>query len=203
MDYTADSLPSVLILLASGVLAVVLCRSLRLPPMVGYLVTGLVLGPHALGLASDREAIHTLAEFGVVFLMFSIGLEFSLPKLIAMRRVVFGLGARAGRRQPRDRGGHRARRRRVLAGGRGPRRHRGDVLDRHRVEAARRARRARQRARPRGDRRAAAAGPRRGAAAGADSGARPDGRSAGRGRRGGARQGGGRAAAGGVGSGRA
>ena len=92
MDYTADSLPSVLILLASGVAAVVLCRSLRLPPMIGYLVTGLVLGPHALGLATDREVIHTLAEFGVVFLMFSIGLEFSLPKLITMRRVVFGLG---------------------------------------------------------------------------------------------------------------
>jgi CPA2 family monovalent cation:H+ antiporter-2 len=92
MDYTADSLPSVLILLASGVAAVALCRSLRLPPMIGYLAVGLVLGPHALGLATDREAIHTLAEFGVVFLMFSIGLEFSLPKLIAMRRVVFGLG---------------------------------------------------------------------------------------------------------------
>jgi len=92
MDYTADSLPSVLILLASGVAAVVLCRSLRLPPMIGYLVTGLVLGPHALGFVADREAIHTLAEFGVVFLMFSIGLEFSLPKLITMRRVVFGLG---------------------------------------------------------------------------------------------------------------
>jgi len=92
MDYTADSLPSVLILLASGVAAVVLCRSLRLPAMVGYLATGLVLGPHALGLATDREAIHALAEFGVVFLMFSIGLEFSLPKLLAMRRVVFGFG---------------------------------------------------------------------------------------------------------------
>src|ERR1700704_874534 len=92
MDYTADSLPSVLILLASGVAAVVLCRVLRLPAMVGYLATGLVLGPHALGLVADREAIHTLAEFGVVFLMFSIGLEFSLPKLVAMRRVVFGLG---------------------------------------------------------------------------------------------------------------
>jgi CPA2 family monovalent cation:H+ antiporter-2 len=92
MDYTADSLPSVLILLASGVAAVVLCRILRLPAMVGYLVTGLALGPHALGLVADREAIHTLAEFGVVFLMFSIGLEFSLPKLVAMRRVVFGLG---------------------------------------------------------------------------------------------------------------
>jgi monovalent cation:H+ antiporter-2, CPA2 family len=92
MDYTADSLPSVLILLASGVAAVVLCRSLRLPAMIGYLLTGLVLGPHALGLAAEREVIHTLAEFGVVFLMFSIGLEFSLAKLITMRRVVFGVG---------------------------------------------------------------------------------------------------------------
>ena len=92
MDSTADSLPSILILLASGVAAVVLCRTLRLPAMIGYLITGLVLGPHALGLATDAEAIHRLAQFGVVFLMFSIGLEFSLQKLVAMRRVVFGLG---------------------------------------------------------------------------------------------------------------
>src|SRR5258708_38052992 len=60
--------------------------------MIGYVVTGLALGPHALGLVSDRDEIRHLAEFGVVFLMFSIGLEFSLPKLVSMRRVVFGLG---------------------------------------------------------------------------------------------------------------
>jgi CPA2 family monovalent cation:H+ antiporter-2 len=82
----------VLILLASGVIAVVICRSLRLPAMIGYLVTGLALGPHALGLISDREEMRHIAEFGVVFLMFSIGLEFSLPRLHAMRRQVFGLG---------------------------------------------------------------------------------------------------------------
>jgi CPA2 family monovalent cation:H+ antiporter-2 len=92
MDYTAHSLPSLLILLACGVAAVVLCRSLRLPPMVGYLATGVVLGPSAFGLATDRDAIQTAAEFGVLFLMFSIGLEFSLPKLISMRRIVFGFG---------------------------------------------------------------------------------------------------------------
>src|SRR6266545_567891 len=91
MDH-AVSLQSVLVLLASSVAAVALCRSLRLPPIVGYLATGLALGPHAAGLVSDREETRHLAEFGVVFLMFSIGLEFSLPKLIAMRRVVFGLG---------------------------------------------------------------------------------------------------------------
>ena len=92
MDPSAVGLQSVLVLLASSVIAVAVCRSLRLPPMVGYLVTGLVLGPHALGVVSEREEIHQLAEFGVVFLMFSIGLEFSLSKLKSMRRLVFGLG---------------------------------------------------------------------------------------------------------------
>ena len=92
MDPSAVGLQSVLVLLASSVLAVAACRSLRLPPMIGYLVTGLALGPHALGVVAEREETHRLAEFGVVFLMFSIGLEFSLTKLKSMRRLVFGLG---------------------------------------------------------------------------------------------------------------
>jgi CPA2 family monovalent cation:H+ antiporter-2 len=65
---------------------------MHLPPMLGYLVVGIVIGPHGLGFADDNETTHALAEFGVVFLMFSIGLEFSLPKLSAMRHIVFGLG---------------------------------------------------------------------------------------------------------------
>eukprot|EP01030_Chromulinospumella_sphaerica_P008873 gene8873-biopygen7698 len=60
--------------------------------MLGYLAVGILIGPHALGLAEESEVTHALAEFGVVFLMFSIGLEFSLPKLMAMRSIVFGLG---------------------------------------------------------------------------------------------------------------
>ena len=92
MDFSAGFMQSVLVLLASGVLAVVVCRTLRLPAMIGYLVTGLALGPHAFGLVSNPEETQQLAEFGVVFLMFSIGLEFSLGKLRSMRRVVFGLG---------------------------------------------------------------------------------------------------------------
>src|SRR5438132_937494 len=92
MDSAVVSLQSVLVLLASSVLAVVVCRSLQLPPLIGYLATGLALGPHALRLVSDIEETRRLAEFGVVFLMFSIGLEFSLPKLLAMRRAMFGLG---------------------------------------------------------------------------------------------------------------
>src|SRR5262245_44000330 len=92
MDHTVP-LQAVLLVLACAVAAVVLCRSLRLPAMIGYLVSGLALGPYALGLvSSDREETRLLAEIGVVFLMFSIGLEFSLPRLVAMRRVVFGLG---------------------------------------------------------------------------------------------------------------
>src|SRR4051794_32600028 len=86
------SLVSVLLLLASSVFAVALCRALKLPALLGYLVTGVALGPHAAGFISNREETQHLAEFGVVFLMFSIGLEFSLGKLRSMRRVVFGLG---------------------------------------------------------------------------------------------------------------
>ena len=91
MHSTADSLQLVLVLLAVSVAAVVLCRSLRLPAMIGYLAAGVALGPYALAVGGP-EGTRRLAEFGVVFLMFSIGLEFSLPKLLAMRRVVFGLG---------------------------------------------------------------------------------------------------------------
>ena len=81
-----------LFLLGAAVLGVVAFRMMHLPPMLGYLVVGIVIGPHGLGFAEDNETTHALAEFGVVFLMFSIGLEFSLPKLSAMRHIVFGLG---------------------------------------------------------------------------------------------------------------
>lgn len=85
-------LDTTLMLLAAAVLGVVAFRTLNLPPMLGYLLVGVLVGPHALGLAEDNATTSELAEFGVVFLMFSIGLEFSLPKLIAMRHSVFGLG---------------------------------------------------------------------------------------------------------------
>ncbi|MBI5919804.1 MAG: cation:proton antiporter [Nitrosomonadales bacterium] len=87
-----NSLQLVLILLAAAVMVVVLCRVLRLPVMLGYLTVGILIGPHALGWIPDTPQARHLGEFGVVFLMFSIGLEFSLSKLKAMRRIVFGLG---------------------------------------------------------------------------------------------------------------
>src|SRR5665647_2336721 len=87
-----DSLQLVLILLAVAVGVVVLCRILRLPAMLGYLLVGILIGPHALGWIHDAPETRHLAEFGVVFLMFSIGLEFSLARLRSMQRLVFGLG---------------------------------------------------------------------------------------------------------------
>ncbi|MCE9632766.1 MAG: cation:proton antiporter [Methylophilales bacterium] len=86
------SLQIILLLLISAVIAVGLFHLLRLPSMLAYFLIGLALGPFAFGLLPDNEASRELAEFGVVFLMFSIGLEFSLPQLYAMRRTVFGLG---------------------------------------------------------------------------------------------------------------
>jgi CPA2 family monovalent cation:H+ antiporter-2 len=87
-----SALELTLLLLGSAVFGVVIFRMMHLPPMLGYLAVGILIGPHALNLSEDNETTQTLAEFGVVFLMFSIGLEFSLPKLTAMRRIVFGLG---------------------------------------------------------------------------------------------------------------
>jgi CPA2 family monovalent cation:H+ antiporter-2 len=88
-----DTLPLILLLLAAAVVVVVIFRMLGLPPIMGYLLVGTVVGPHAAGWVPDTEQTRHLAEFGVVFLMFSIGLEFSLARLYSMKRIVFGLGA--------------------------------------------------------------------------------------------------------------
>jgi len=87
-----SALELTLLYLLAAVLGVVACRLLKLPPMLGYLVVGIVIGPNALALAENSEAVRHLGEFGVVFLMFVIGLEFNLHKLRAMRSHVFGLG---------------------------------------------------------------------------------------------------------------
>ena len=87
-----SSLELTLLYLCAAVVSVVGCRLLHLPAMLGYLLAGLLIGPNALALAKDSSAVAHLAEFGVVFLMFVIGLEFNLPKLNQMRHVVFGLG---------------------------------------------------------------------------------------------------------------
>jgi CPA2 family monovalent cation:H+ antiporter-2 len=88
-----DILSQILILLAGSVAVLTLVRRFALPPILGYLVVGMILGPHALGLASDAAAVQTLAEIGVVFLVFTLGLEFSLARMIAMKREVLGIGS--------------------------------------------------------------------------------------------------------------
>jgi len=87
-----SALELTLLYLLAAVLGVTLFRWLKLPPMLGYLAVGVVIGPHALALSNNGDGVRHLGEFGVVFLMFVIGLEFNLPKLRSMRRHVFGLG---------------------------------------------------------------------------------------------------------------
>jgi CPA2 family monovalent cation:H+ antiporter-2 len=86
------SLAPIVVVLLAAVLAVTLCRSLRVPAILGYLVVGFVAGPGALHLIAQGEETQFLGEIGIVFMMFSIGLEFSLPRLRAMRTLVFGVG---------------------------------------------------------------------------------------------------------------
>jgi len=87
-----ESIQLIILLLVSSVLMVALFRYLRLPPMIAYFVVGLILGPYVLGVLPDSESSRHFVEFGIVFLMFTIGLEFSLPKLNSMRHILFGLG---------------------------------------------------------------------------------------------------------------
>ena len=82
-----------LFLLSAAVVALAVARRFRVPGMLAYLVVGMALGPHGLAALQESHEVEAFAEFGVVFLMFSIGLEFSLQKLRAMRQLVFGFGA--------------------------------------------------------------------------------------------------------------
>ena len=87
-----DPLLQILILLAASVCVVAGVRKLKLPAILGYLAVGMLLGPHAFALAQGSETTQLLADFGVVFLVFTLGLEFSLPRLVAMHWEVLGVG---------------------------------------------------------------------------------------------------------------
>ena len=88
-----SALSDTIVLLAISVIAVVIFRRLKLPAILAYLAAGIFLGPHAANIVQDSDAIHFLAEVGIAFLLFSLGLEFSLNKLISHRRAVLGLGS--------------------------------------------------------------------------------------------------------------
>ena len=89
---TSPQLPEILILLAAAVLVVPLFNRLRLGSVLGYLAAGVLVGPWGLGAISDFTHIRHIAEFGVVFLLFVIGIELRPDRLWSMRRLVFGLG---------------------------------------------------------------------------------------------------------------
>src|ERR1700678_3797390 len=92
MSLHNDPLLQILILLTASLGVVAGVRKLKLPAILGYLAVGMLLGPHAFALALDTETTQLLADFGVVFLVFTLGLEFFLPRLLAMRWEVLGVG---------------------------------------------------------------------------------------------------------------
>ena len=87
-----EILVDILLLLTTTVVVVGLFRHLRIPAIIGYLVVGVLVGPSGIALLADAEEVRFLAELGVVFLMFMVGLEFSLPVLVASRSAIFGFG---------------------------------------------------------------------------------------------------------------
>jgi len=89
---TASVLTQLLVLLAFSVLVVTVFRRFELPPILGYLAVGMLLGPSALDMTASSDTTQVMAELGVVFLVFTLGLEFSLPRMLVMRREVLGLG---------------------------------------------------------------------------------------------------------------
>jgi monovalent cation:proton antiporter-2 (CPA2) family protein len=90
-DFSLLILP--LVLLAAAVVSVPIARIARLSPIVAYLAAGVVIGPFGIGLIRDPQTILSVAQLGVVLLLFLIGLELELSRLLAMRRAIFGLGA--------------------------------------------------------------------------------------------------------------
>src|SRR3989338_1651637 len=87
-----EHLAQILLLLAVAVAVVVTFQRLRIPTSLGYLLVGVILGPHTAGPTVYVAEFQALAEFGVVFLLFTIGLNFSLPQLHVLRHQVLGLG---------------------------------------------------------------------------------------------------------------
>jgi len=86
-------LVQIVLLLTIAVITVSLTRRLHFPPILGYIIVGAIVGPNGLEFIDKAENIELLAELGIVFLLFVIGLEFSIGQMMAMRRQVFGMGA--------------------------------------------------------------------------------------------------------------
>lgn len=86
-------LESLVVIFGVSVLVVFFLYRLKIPSLVGFLVAGIIIGPHAIGLIENITEIETFAEIGVILLLFALGMEFSLAKLLRMKRIVFGAGS--------------------------------------------------------------------------------------------------------------
>ena len=84
-------LKAILIIFALSMVVLFVCHRLKVPAIVGFLLTGLIAGPHGLGLITAVKEVKVLAEIGVVMLLFTIGIEFSLKDLIRIKRAVLML----------------------------------------------------------------------------------------------------------------
>lgn len=87
-----DFLKSLVIIFGASAAVVFLLHKFKIPTLVGFLVAGVIIGPHGLGLIKDTHSIELLAEIGVVLLLFTIGIEFSMAKLLRMKKEVIGGG---------------------------------------------------------------------------------------------------------------
>ncbi|MCX7794091.1 MAG: monovalent cation:proton antiporter-2 (CPA2) family protein [Thermodesulfovibrionales bacterium] len=87
-----EFLKLIVIIFGVSLLVVMLFHRLRLPSIIGFLISGIIIGPHGIGIIKDTHAIETLAEIGVILLLFTVGIEFSLEKLLRMKKVVLGAG---------------------------------------------------------------------------------------------------------------
>ncbi|WP_439133792.1 cation:proton antiporter [Pseudomaricurvus sp.] len=87
-----ENLTQILVLLGVAVAVVVSCQRLHIPTSLGYLLVGVILGPHTMGPVIYVPEFDAFGAFGIVFLLFTIGLSFSLPQLHALRHQVLGLG---------------------------------------------------------------------------------------------------------------
>lgn len=89
---TEQNIIQILFLLGTAVAAILLLQRLRVPTVLAYLLVGVLVGPHTPGPILDLAPLKAMAEFGIVFLLFTIGLSFSIPQLQALRHLVLGLG---------------------------------------------------------------------------------------------------------------
>ncbi len=90
--HSMDYINEILILLAASVFIVLLFKQLKLSPALGYLVAGAMIGPYGFGILDDNKTTESIAELGIVFLLFAIGLELNLDRLIKLRKYVLGFG---------------------------------------------------------------------------------------------------------------